>query len=296
MSRTKLNFALAAIALLLISTLLCAWILWNYAAAWINPGLPSIASEESATPTTLPDATLDQTSISLPAPGEKFLGLWTGHWDNTLIARFTITRVNRKQLKAVYESEEAPGQPMTTKILHPWAADHVLHMPRAGVVFTLSDTLPNTAQAVVDFTATNQHSHHTATFVRNQSSTTNWLAASNSAPTAPILLDIKATIDGSDTLTLSQNGALWTHNTYQWPTDISINRIPWDAHTQPTLTATGLATADLSTATVISHTGRDLVEMNKIPDGITINFNDSPPGAAPYEIQIRFDPRKITPR
>jgi hypothetical protein len=293
MSKAKLNIAVAAIAVFLISTILCAWTTWHYASNWLNPPPNTIArdasSPEIAVPTVAPVLPAADTGL-----GGKFLGTWTGHWDNKLAARFTISRKNDKQLMSIYESEDSPGRTMSKKILHPWANDHVLNMPRASITLTLSDTLPNTAHGEVSIKAGDITTVRTATFVRGGDlQVTNWLPGDGSAPATnqPIVLDIKATIDGSDILNLSPNGALWSHQTYQWPTDISVNGIAWDAHTQPILTSTGLGGSNLTTAKVISHSGRDRVEMVTTPTGIAINFEDSPPGSAPYEIKIRLNPR-----
>jgi hypothetical protein len=293
MSKTKFYFALAAAFAFVISTILCTWTALHYAGT--PASAPPIAIANSAPISIPPDSPLQPASTH-PQLGDKFLGIWTGHWDGTLAARFTITRKSEKQLTSMYESEDAPGQPMSKKFLHPWANDKVLNMPRASITLTLSDTLPNTAKGVITIKTGDTTIVRTATFVRGGERTvTNWLPADSPA-TQPIVLDIKAIIDGSDVLTLSPKGALWSHQAYQWPTDISVNGIAWDAQTQPTLTGTGLSDADLSTAKVLSHSGRDRVEMTTAPDGIAIHFDDSPPGSAPYEIKIGFNHRNLTPR
>jgi hypothetical protein len=292
MSKAKYYFAAATAVIFVTSAILCSLTALHYAGAWLNP--PS-EGRTSATPS--PQIAIP--AVAPPPPvtdsglGGRFIGTWTGHWDGKLAARFTISRKSGNQLTAVYQFENSPGQPMSKKILHPWANDKVLHMPRAAVILTMSDTLANTAQGVVTLTAAdNTTTVRTATFVRGGDlQVANWLPANSSAPTSiqPIVLDIKATIDGSDVLNLSPNGAVWSHQAYQWPTDISVNGIAWDAHTQSTLTNTGLAGIDLTTANVLSRSGRDRVDMETTPDGLTIHFDDSPPGAAPYEIKIGFD-------
>jgi hypothetical protein len=298
MSKAKLNIAVAAIAIFLLTTIFCAWTTWHYASEWLDPPPNAIGSDISSPQIAVPAVAPVQPATDTGLGG-KFLGTWTGHWDNKLAARFTISRKSAKQLTAMYESQDAPGQPMSKMFLHPWANDNVLNMPRASITLTLSDTLPNTAHGVVTIKAGDTTTVRTATFVRGGDlQVANWLPGDGSAPatTQPIILDIKATIDGSDVLNLSPNGAVWSHQTYQWPTDISVNGIAWDAHTQPALTNTGLGGADLATAKVLSHTGRDRVEMENAPDGIAIHFDDSPPGSAPYEIKIRFDARNTKPR
>jgi RNA polymerase sigma factor (sigma-70 family) len=103
-----------------------------------------------------------------------------------------------------------------------------------------------------------------------------------------ILFDLKATIAGSDVLTITHEGAKWRHVNADWPSDVAMNDQAWDVRAQPTLDNTGLAGADLSSAEVIEHSGRDTVVMEKTGDGIVIYFGDAVGGAGQYEIKIRF--------
>jgi len=105
---------------------------------------------------------------------------------------------------------------------------------------------------------------------------------------APIFLDMKATIAGSDVLTISSEGAKWRHVAAGWPSDVMVNDRPWEIRMQPIFDNPGLANADLSSAEVIDHSGRDTVVMEKTANGIVIYFADAPGGGSQYEIKIRF--------
>jgi hypothetical protein len=285
----KVGFAAASAVLLAGSAILCAWMAWHYLTATSSQSTPA----DSNVPAPAPSAPeLPATEPPTPAdhePGEKFLGVWTGHWDNKLPAKFNITRLSAKQLQALYEAQEIPGQPIVKKTLHPFANDKALDMPRASATLILSEAVPNTARGVLTMKVDGNPIIRTATFVRGgDRQIANWLADQQStAPTDPVILDIKATIDGSDQLTINSNGAVWTHNDFQWPMDITVNGIPWDAHTQPALTDVGLRDVNFSTCQVLSRKARDSIDMKATPDGITITFNDdATAGFAPYEIRL----------
>jgi len=46
----------------------------------------------------------------------------------------------------------------------------------------------------------------------------------------PVIITVKvrASIDGSDILTLRQDGATWEHRSWGLPSDVSINNVKWD--------------------------------------------------------------------
>jgi hypothetical protein len=104
-----------------------------------------------------------------------------------------------------------------------------------------------------------------------------------------IVVEIAATIDGSDELTLSADGAEWTHKNYGWPADILINNVKWDPR-DGDLPSTGplefLKKVDFSKARVLDRQGRDTVAMEAADDHVTIYFDDAPIGADHYRIRI----------
>lgn len=104
-----------------------------------------------------------------------------------------------------------------------------------------------------------------------------------------VIVEVTATIDGSDELTLSADGAEWTHKNYGWPADIVINKAKWDPR-DGDLPSTGtlefLKKVDFSRARVLEREGRDTVAMEPADDHITIYFDDAPIGADHYRIRI----------
>jgi hypothetical protein len=69
---------------------------------------------------------------------------------------------------------------------------------------------------------------------------------------------------------------------------VTINGQPWDVQAQPTLTNTVLKDADLSSAQVVSHSGRDTAVMEKTDQGIAIYFSEGVGVSSDYEIKVRF--------
>jgi len=113
-------------------------------------------------------------------------------------------------------------------------------------------------------------------------------------PPSKIVLDITATIDGSDVLNITPAGVSWTHLAYQAPSGITFNGSPVSTKSPLNLEKIGLSDADLSTATVLSRSGRGAVALDKTNVGAAIHFSDPEPGSAPYEIKIAFLPVAAT--
>lgn len=112
-------------------------------------------------------------------------------------------------------------------------------------------------------------------------------------------LKVRARIDGSDVLRITQREAKWEHKQWAWPTDISLNGIRWNAKEQPTLaneekTPFLPQTVDFSTARVTKKKGRDLAELVYDDNGITIYFADNPNGADDYELEISFGKKEAS--
>ncbi|HEY1921281.1 MAG TPA: sigma-70 family RNA polymerase sigma factor [Tepidisphaeraceae bacterium] len=103
-----------------------------------------------------------------------------------------------------------------------------------------------------------------------------------------ILLDIKATIDGSDAITIMPQGLRWHHVNAAGPSHVSINGQPWNTQTQPNRDEAELTNADLSSAQVIQRTGRDTLVMEKLDNRLVIYLAESFGGPSQYEIKIRF--------
>jgi hypothetical protein len=115
------------------------------------------------------------------------------------------------------------------------------------------------------------------------------------APGRAVVLDIKAMIDGSDTITVTPAGLAWSHKSWQWPSVVQVNGQQWNPKLETILPATGalafLKQVDLSGAKVLEQTGRGTISMKQTDAGLEIHFDDGEGGAGPYTIQISL-PRK----
>lgn len=113
------------------------------------------------------------------------------------------------------------------------------------------------------------------------------------APSPAATLRIAAAIDGSDTLKITTREATWQHRAYQFPSNVNLNRIPWDVRQTNTLANTEpnafLPTnVDLSTARITQRNGRDVATMWAAPEALWIQFADNPNGTDTYELEIAF--------
>ncbi len=110
----------------------------------------------------------------------------------------------------------------------------------------------------------------------------------------PTRLKIAAQIDGSEALRITAREATWEHKSFQWPTGVSINGIPWSPDQQPVLKNEGTNTflpgaVDFSTAKIVNRKGRDLATLWSEKDAVIIHFADNPNGSDYYELDISFD-------
>lgn len=136
---------------------------------------------------------------------------------------------------------------------------------------------------------------HSSTPASVAASATVRATSSEPAPVIPVpvrtvTLTLKATIDGSDFVAINASGATWTHRTWSWPSDVTLNGVPWNPEAQSVLDSTGalafLKDVDFSTASVVGRSGRDTVAMEKTNDGISVYFADPDNGSDSYEITI----------
>jgi hypothetical protein len=107
----------------------------------------------------------------------------------------------------------------------------------------------------------------------------------------PVVIDLRAVIDGSDCATFTPQGAQWTHLNESWPGKVTLGGAAWDVQASPELDLPGFANIDFSSARVLSRSGRDTVMMEHEDNGIAVYFADGPNGAAPYEIKILCYPK-----
>ncbi len=110
-----------------------------------------------------------------------------------------------------------------------------------------------------------------------------------------VVLEIKAMIDGSDTITVTPAGLAWSHKSWQWPSVVQVNGVSWNPKSETILPSTGqlafLKQVDLSGAKVLDQSGRGGISMKQTDAGLEIHFDDGANGASAYTIQISL-PRK----
>jgi hypothetical protein len=119
------------------------------------------------------------------------------------------------------------------------------------------------------------------------------LLAETKAPSTVATLKIAAQIDGSDCIKFTATEATWEHKTYSFPSQISLNDMPWSLQLTNVLKNEGTnqflpAGIDFSTAKIVSRKGRDLATMWSDKDAMWVRFADNPNGSDAYELEISF--------
>lgn len=285
---------MAALVALNIAALILAW---HFMSVWMNSGpAPDVALTPGpldSTPPASPTRSVNLTKWS----AKDVLGEWSGYWNSTWAVRFTIIPGAGQQLGLQEEWEPYSGPPSLQRRFRARLVGNVLTSGNGEIQITFSDKNPNSATAVGNF-----FEPQTAPLIRgSHAGAAKWIGAERqSAAKQPIVLNIKAQIDGSDILRITPQGAVWAHRDWQWPTNITLNGITWDAQAHSVWSANdlakiGLAEADLTTGRVISRAGRDTVVMENTDNGIAVYFDDSPSGSAEYQMNIGFARRSTTP-
>ncbi len=113
-------------------------------------------------------------------------------------------------------------------------------------------------------------------------------AAVATLPADAAYLDVKATIDGSDVLTITPDAMEWRHVAVGLPSGVLVDGKPWNFRTPLGLESVGLAGVDLSSAQVVEKSGRDTVVMEPGDKKVVIYLADSVGGPGDYEIKIGF--------
>ncbi|MFH1264311.1 MAG: hypothetical protein ABIK89_01190 [Planctomycetota bacterium] len=104
-------------------------------------------------------------------------------------------------------------------------------------------------------------------------------------------LHIAVDIDGSDTVQFHRAFAKWTHHTWGWPKEVTINEFSWSPKQMPTLQYIGefsktMKYADFSSAELEKIKGRGQVTLKKAADYIEVNFDDGAGGSDSYEVIV----------
>ncbi len=108
-----------------------------------------------------------------------------------------------------------------------------------------------------------------------------------------MVLHIRAVVDGSDRLLVTQREAMWIHRHWGWPTEVTLNGVLWKPSECDRLTNSGRTTflpwsVDFGSASIVSRKGRDLIAVEPVPSGLLIHFADNPNGTSTYEVKIRL--------
>jgi hypothetical protein len=99
-------------------------------------------------------------------------------------------------------------------------------------------------------------------------------------------LSFSGTIDGSDTVTITGNQATWQHTCWANPTRVTLNGMPWQPQTYPTLTSGApLIPSSLSGYAVRVNriSGRDVATAEIQGNGLVMNLDDTPNGSNLYQ-------------
>jgi hypothetical protein len=122
------------------------------------------------------------------------------------------------------------------------------------------------------------------------------LGGTGAASTGDAVLEIRATIDGSDQITVSRTGAVWEHADWNWPlSSISANGVEWNPRLKNHLAAPGAADLvpeafSLSDATVEVVRGRGSVILENADDAVRVRLDDTQEGASEYDVKVHFRP------
>jgi hypothetical protein len=113
-------------------------------------------------------------------------------------------------------------------------------------------------------------------------------AAMATLPVDAAYLDVKATIGGSEVLTITPEAMEWRHVADWLPSNVMVDGKPWNMRTPLGLESLGLAGVDLSSAQVVEKSGRDTVVMEPESKKVVIYLADSVGSPGDYEIKIGF--------
>ncbi len=117
------------------------------------------------------------------------------------------------------------------------------------------------------------------------------------------MFDIEGEFDGSDRIRLTPNRATWTHQYQSNPSNVSVGGKPWDLGSTSEFPNSGdtmylSPAADLRTAKLIQHFGRDPVGIDVQDTYTDILFSDNPGGRVYYKVSIlvTFPPSSPDPQ
>ena len=118
------------------------------------------------------------------------------------------------------------------------------------------------------------------------------IAKEQRVTTVPATVTIAAKVDGGDRLIIRRDGAIW-ESPNQKPSDVYINRFPWDVRSDKVLLNCGAsrflpAGVHFARARMQKVQGRDDVRITITADEIVIKFDDDYSGAGIYQVLLTF--------
>ncbi|QDT49025.1 Serine/threonine-protein kinase PknB [Symmachiella dynata] len=118
-------------------------------------------------------------------------------------------------------------------------------------------------------------------------------------------LHLKLILDGKEELRLYKTHLKWTHRAWGWPSQLTINGVPWNPDKLPVSTDPRFVdllskAVSFENATVKKNSGRGRVTIKKSKDWCVIYMNDAKNGSRHYDITVRFPivvntPPPVTP-
>ena len=118
--------------------------------------------------------------------------------------------------------------------------------------------------------------------------------ASLAANPSEAVFHFKGVIDGSDRILITRDGASWEHVNWSWPEDfVTVNGAKWNPGAKNFLTTRDPAGFlpphfAFESAELQVVTGRDLVAIERVDQGLMIYLDDTQWGSSEYEFEVRF--------
>jgi len=119
------------------------------------------------------------------------------------------------------------------------------------------------------------------------------VAFDDSVPAQPKLLRISARCDGSGRIIFTRDRVHYEHKHWARPTEVIFDGEPWTKLDRTPAPWRDFADrVDLTKAWIVKRKGRDVIALEKTPDGFDLYLCDSPNGAAKYAVTIAIPRRK----
>jgi hypothetical protein len=184
-----------------------------------------------------------------------------------------------------------------------WQEAAMLDAPGAGG--EISFTLPKPSTLTAFFRLKASQSQGAATEPQLVSPESEYVVipslATKLTESGEAIFHFKGSIDGSDRIIITHDGATWSHVNWSWPDQaVVVNEMPWNSREKNFLTSTGAVkflpeTFSLDDVKLEVLKGRDLVAVERTNGALIVYLDDTPPGADEYEFRILFRPAYTQP-